>query len=98
MGTDNDITAKRVMELVEAQNYRCPLSGRELTPNTASLDHKIPLSRGGAHTLDNIWILHREVNVAKGTLTAEEFVTLCREISNYQQATNAYPAIPSTPA
>lgn len=37
-------------------------------------DHMIPLSRGGAHTVENIVPACRSCNAAKGDRTAEEFV------------------------
>ncbi len=75
------VTAGRILELIERQNYRCAISGRELTPETASLDHKIPLSKGGDHSLANIWIVHVHVNSAKGTMTIEEFVAMCKDVT-----------------
>ena len=47
------VTAKMILEMIERQGRRCALSGKELTPETASLDHVVPLSRGGAHDLTN---------------------------------------------
>jgi hypothetical protein len=64
------------------QNYKCALTGRDLTPANASIDHIVPLSRGGSHAPDNIQILHRDVNAAKGTMMHEEFIALCREVAS----------------
>ena len=86
MAKKKTITAKQVLELVKQQGYRCPISNRELTPETASLDHIVPLGRGGDHDIGNVWIVHHEVNSAKGTLTLEEFVRLCREVVKHQGA------------
>lgn len=74
------VTAGQVLQLVEQQEFRCALSGQELTPETASLDHILPLSRGGAHALENLWVVDHQVNAAKGTLTADEFLELCRKV------------------
>jgi hypothetical protein len=79
------ISRAALMELVESQGYRCALTGRQLTPETASLDHKAPLGRGGVHAIENIWIVHEDVNRAKGTMTADEFVALCREVVSHQE-------------
>jgi len=35
-------------------------------PRSASLDHVVPLSRGGTHTYDNVQCSHLECNVRKG--------------------------------
>ncbi|MEJ5260978.1 MAG: HNH endonuclease signature motif containing protein [Anaerohalosphaeraceae bacterium] len=75
------IKTNEILSLLEKQQYRCALSGRKLTPETASLDHIQPLSRGGLHDISNIWIVDHQVNIAKGSLTAEEFIRLCQEVT-----------------
>ena len=78
------VTAKQIMSLIERQGFRCAMSGRTLTPETASLDHIVPLSRRGSHDLSNLWVVDHQVNSAKGTLTVEEFVGMCREVVVHQ--------------
>ncbi len=78
------VTAKMILALLEKQGYRCAISGRQLSPESASLDHIVPLSRGGEHGIGNVWIVDHVVNTAKGTLTVEEFVSMCRDITNHQ--------------
>ena len=68
------------LNLIEKQQYRCALSGRKLTPETASLDHVVPLSRGGKHDISNLQVLEHQVNTAKGTLTMDEFISLCEDV------------------
>ena len=80
------VTAKMILALLEKQGYRCAISGRELTPESASLDHIVPLSRGGEHCVTNVWIVDHAVNTAKGTQTIEEFVAMCRDITNHHAA------------
>lgn len=80
------ITATQIMGMIESQDFRCALTGRELTPETASIDHVVPLSRGGDHGLGNIWVLDHKVNVAKGTMTPEEFIAMCREVVEHASA------------
>jgi hypothetical protein len=71
------LTGKAVYRLVQQQGFRCALSGQELTPASASIDHKTPLCRGGSHTIDNAQVVEAEINRMKGTLTHDEFVRLC---------------------
>ena len=56
------------------------LTGRDLTPQTAALDNIVPIRCGGKHVIENVQVLHKNVNRAKGSLTNEEFVALCREV------------------
>ena len=83
------ISSKKIMEMIEEQNFRCALSDRKLTPETASLDHIIPLSRGGTHEIDNLWVVEHLVNSAKGTMTVDEFIAMCRDVASHQNLANS---------
>jgi hypothetical protein len=74
------VTAANVLRLLEYQEYRCALTGRALTPETASLDHIMPVRCGGEHVIENAQVLHKDVNRAKSTMTTEEFIELCRAV------------------
>jgi 5-methylcytosine-specific restriction endonuclease McrA len=84
MAKRKNITARQVIDLLKRQGYRCAISGRQLTPETASLDHIVPLGRGGEHGIANVCIVDHRVNIAKGTMTLEEFVSLCRDVVECQ--------------
>jgi len=86
MSVVGKISAKQVMAMVERQQFRCAISGRELTPETASLDHITPLSREGKHELGNVWAVDHQINTAKGTLSVDEFVAMCRDVVRHQEA------------
>lgn len=72
------------MDLVRRQHFKCAISGRTLTPETASLDHIVPLAAGGGHAIENVWVVDHQVNTAKGTLSFEEFVAMCRDVVAHQ--------------
>lgn len=74
------VTAKKLRQLIDLQNYCCALTGDELTPETASVDHKIPISKGGTNVMENVQVLHSEVNRMKGSMSTLEFILLCRKI------------------
>jgi 5-methylcytosine-specific restriction endonuclease McrA len=86
--SDGSVNQKAVLELLERQQYRCALTGRDLTPETASLDHIVPVCRGGEHHIVNTQVLEYSVNRAKGTLTNEEFIVLCGEVWRHTQSRN----------
>lgn len=91
------VTASEILALVEKQDYRCALSGRALTPQTASLDHIQPLSRGGTHAIENLWVVDLHANAAKGTLTVDEFVALCIDVVRHRSILHT-PDCGSSPA
>jgi hypothetical protein len=74
------VTTGNVLRLLEWQQFRCALTGRSLMPDTASLDHIVPVRLGGEHRIENVQVLHKDVNRAKTTMTNEEFIQLCREV------------------
>lgn len=91
------LTLNGIVTLIESQQYRCALSGRLLTPEDAALDHILALSRGGRHEIANAQVLHKDINRAKGTLTNEEFITLCREVVIHALRRGLCPALDEEP-
>ncbi|MBP6238759.1 MAG: HNH endonuclease [Saprospiraceae bacterium] len=70
------------------ENPKCYLTGREIDlskPNTYHFDHIIPVANGGDSNLDNLGITCRSVNIAKGTLSVDDFILLCKEVVKYNQ-------------
>ena len=60
------------VEVFERDDWLCGLCGEQVDkdlmwpdPMSASLDHIIPLSRGGEHTLDNVQLAHLVCNIRK---------------------------------
>jgi len=72
-------------DLLNKQGFKCAISGRPLSPDNCSLDHIMPLSRGGTHTLNNAQLVRVEVNHAKGQMTEEELLALCVDICHHKK-------------
>ena len=66
-------TVKEILELIEAHDYRCALTGVELTTENAALDHIVPVADGGGSEIENLMPVHREVNRMKDQLSLEDF-------------------------
>jgi 5-methylcytosine-specific restriction endonuclease McrA len=70
-------------------NPICYLTGQAIDlnkPETYSLDHIIPLAKGGSSTIENVGLTTKEANLAKHDKTPEDFLRLCRiilENNNY---------------
>jgi 5-methylcytosine-specific restriction endonuclease McrA len=75
---------RMLLALLEAQGYLCALTGVRLEVETAELDHKVPVSRGGTNDLSNLQWVHKSINRAKGTMTNEEFVEACVKVAEKQ--------------
>jgi 5-methylcytosine-specific restriction protein A len=50
-------------------------------PNTLTLEHKIPVSRGGNTAKDNVLPSCKKCNRSKGYWTLDEFVALAKKWS-----------------
>jgi len=79
---DGRPTAAALLEMLDRQEFKCALTGRSLTPQTASVDHIDPLSAGGENLISNIHIVHCDVNQAKGAMSLSDFVAMCKEVAD----------------
>lgn len=77
----NKASAGELYGLLESQEFRCALSGVALTLQETQLDHIHPVKDGGSHNLDNLQWLDAEVNRAKGTMSNEAFISMCRRVA-----------------
>jgi 5-methylcytosine-specific restriction endonuclease McrA len=68
-------------KMAKKQKCRCPYSGRKLQTDNIHLDHIIPKSKGGINDISNLQLLPGEVNTMKWNLMPDDFIRLCKEIS-----------------
>ena len=65
----------------------CYLTGEPIDinkPRTYHFDHRIPRSRGGDNSLDNLELCSSKANQAKGDMTVDELTMLCKSILEQQ--------------
>lgn len=82
---DDKVSRKELMRLVKSQEFRCALSGLEITPESSELDHIIPYSKGGKHEINNVQWLDKSINRMKGTLSNVEFIDLCKKVAAWNR-------------
>lgn len=58
--------------IIERDGSTCYLCGKELKPRQVTLDHVVPLSRGGSHTADNLRVCCLSCNRKKWDKLLEE--------------------------
>lgn len=71
------------LDLVIAQKCRCALTGERLTVENVSVDHIVPVSKGGTNELDNLQLLTKKVNLIKRD--CEDFIILCKRVLWWQR-------------
>ena len=74
------VSRQQLERILKAQKYRCFLTGRPLTPSDGSVDHLVPLSRGGSQDVSNLRLVTRGANHAKSNLLLQEVVARCRDV------------------
>lgn len=70
------------------QNPICYLTGKKidlLDKYSYNFDHKIPRSRGGEGSVENLGLCTRTINIAKHTLTDQEFIDMCRSVIEFNK-------------
>lgn len=78
------ITAFQLWCLAKKQKLICPLTKEKLTIENISVDHIIPISKGGTNEISNLQLITFRANVAKNSMTMDEFYLFCRMIvDNY---------------
>jgi 5-methylcytosine-specific restriction endonuclease McrA len=79
---EKTFTYKDVLQMY-GEETTCYLTGRPiklLEPRMYEFDHKIPVSKGGKHTIDNLGITRKEANWAKADMTINDFIELCKDV------------------
>ena len=53
-------------KLAERDNWRCHICGKRVSEKRWSMDHLVPLSKGGPHTFANVALAHLKCNQRRG--------------------------------
>lgn len=70
-------------QLWDEQRGRCALTHVILTPGRgASVDHIVPLCKGGTHDKSNLRWVQWMVNKAKNKYSDAEFILMCRQVAD----------------
>lgn len=80
MSENYKFSAKDFYSLLERQKYTCPLTNRELTPETTRAELIIPKERGGQNAFENIYLVDRHVAKVKRSMLENEIFTLAVDI------------------
>lgn len=65
-------------EIYERDGGMCGLCPNHVPRKHASLDHIIPISKGGRHTRENVQLAHRRCNFTKGNMAPWEATHFAR--------------------
>lgn len=74
------VTPIDLFSIAKKQKLICPLTGEKITKSNISLDHILPISRGGTNDKHNLRFVTFTANTAKNSMTDLEFIDFCRKI------------------
>ena len=79
-----DITVDDIASLYEIQRGRCALTGWSVSWSSVGWDHTASIDRidnNLGYTLENIQLVHKDVNMARGTMGVEDFIEMCQAVA-----------------
>lgn len=90
-----NLTIQDIVDLFAEQQGVCALTGRKLilpttsklyrsNKYTASIDR---INNDLGYTKENIQIIHKELNMVKWILSNDDFIKLCKEVTDYAKST-----------
>lgn len=66
-------------------NWTCAICGNPVKYKKMTVDHIIPLSKGGTNAMDNLQLACKRCNLMKADFSPDEFIRKIREITKYQR-------------
>lgn len=66
-------------------NGHCAICGRPISFSEMTVDHKVPLSKGGGNGIENLQPACKTCNLMKNSLTMQELYAKAKEIIRYDR-------------
>lgn len=83
-----ELTAEDINALYEEQEGLCALSGLSIGWSKVGWDHTASIDRIDnelGYSIDNIQLVHKKINMMRGSLTVDEFRELCAFVANKEK-------------
>ncbi len=76
--------AKNFWKMMKEQDYKCALTGRELTPDNTEVELREPFRERGRTEIDNHYIIVRDLAYTARHVKEEAIVQLAAEIIQFR--------------
>lgn len=91
LGVSSTLTTIEWRSVAEENKFICHLCGTRVSlelgsPERLSLDHVVPMSRGGQNVKENVLPSHRRCNQSRLNMTLEEFDQWLVIVSNFRRS------------
>ena len=80
-----NLTPEELNEMHEEQDGLCALSGLSIGWSKVGWEHSASIDRldnDKGYFLDNIQLVHKKINMMRGSLTVDDFLELCQAVAN----------------
>jgi hypothetical protein len=80
-----ELTPQFINELYEEQDGLCVLSGLSIGWSKVGWEHTASIDRidnNIGYTVENVQLVHKKINMMRGSLTIDEFLNLCSSVSD----------------
>ena len=80
-----DLTIEQIDDKFIQQDFRCALSGLPIGFSEVGSIHTISIDRidsSAGYTIDNVQLLHKDVNMMKQTYSQERFIEICLAVAD----------------
>jgi hypothetical protein len=84
-GYDWSLTIDDLAAMYEQQQGRCVLTAWPIAWSERGWDHTASIDRidnTKSYELENVQLVHKSVNMARGTLEVQQFVDMCRAVAD----------------
>ena len=66
-------------------NGKCAICGRPVKFKEMTVDHRVPLTKGGTNDLENLQLAHLSCNRAKADMLSDEFACLAEQVVRHNR-------------
>jgi 5-methylcytosine-specific restriction endonuclease McrA len=89
LGVESTLTREEWENVVKERCGICHVCGSPISyeigsPDTLSLDHLLPMSRGGSNNKENVAPAHRRCNQNRTNMTLDEFYEWLKKVIRYR--------------
>lgn len=91
-GLEWELTIEFVDALYELQEGRCAFSGLPIQWSEVNWDHSASIDRidnERGYLPDNVQLVHKEINMMRGSLDSERFIELCARVFELKSGVNS---------
>lgn len=85
MASNRKFTDYEKKTIYAKANGKCAICGKPVKYKEMTVDHRVPLTKGGTNDLENLQLAHLSCNRAKADMSSDEFLELAQQIVRHNK-------------